>query len=54
MSRQSPESIITGFQQAWNARDAHALAELFVEDGHFVNAPEGHSAIVLNLVDVRK
>ena len=37
MNRQSPKSIITGFQQAWNAHDAHALAELFVEDAHFVN-----------------
>lgn len=37
MHRQSPKSIITGFQQAWNAHDAHALAELFVEDAHFVN-----------------
>lgn len=37
MNRQSPKSIITGFQQAWNAHDAEAVAELFVEDAHFVN-----------------
>ncbi|GAA4474954.1 SgcJ/EcaC family oxidoreductase [Enteractinococcus fodinae] len=37
MHRQSPKSIITGFQQVWNAHDADALAELFVEDAHFVN-----------------
>lgn len=37
MNRQSPKSIITGFQQAWNAHDAEALAELFVQDAQFVN-----------------
>ncbi len=37
MDRQSPKSIITGFQRAWNAHDADALADLFVEDAHFVN-----------------
>lgn len=37
MDRQSPKSIITGFQQAWNAHDANALAELFVDDADFVN-----------------
>lgn len=37
MNRHSPKSIITGFVQAWNAHDADALAELFVEDAHFVN-----------------
>lgn len=37
MNRQSPKSIVTGFQQAWNAHDADALAELFVEDADFVN-----------------
>ena len=37
MNRQSPKSVISGFQQAWNAHDANALAELFVEDAHFVN-----------------
>ncbi len=37
MNRQSPKSIITGFQQAWNDHDADALAELFVEGAQFVN-----------------
>lgn len=37
MNRQSPKSILTGFQQAWNTHDADALAELFVDDAHFVN-----------------
>lgn len=37
MDRQSPKSIITGFQRAWNAHDADALADIFVEDAHFVN-----------------
>lgn len=37
MNWQSPKSIITGFQQAWNAHDADALARLFVEDADFVN-----------------
>lgn len=37
MDRQSPKSIILGFQRAWNAHDADALAELFAEDAHFVN-----------------
>ncbi len=37
MDRQSPKSIVTDFQQAWNAHDADALAELFVEDADFVN-----------------
>lgn len=37
MNRHSPKSIITDFQQAWNAHDAQALAELFVEDADFVN-----------------
>lgn len=37
MNQQSPKSILTGFQQAWNAHDADAVAELFVEDAHFVN-----------------
>ncbi len=37
MDRQSPKSIITGFQQAWNAHDANALAKLFVDDADFVN-----------------
>lgn len=37
MNRQSPKSIITGFQQAWNVHDAEALAELCVEDAQFVN-----------------
>lgn len=37
MNRKSPKSILTGFQQAWNAHDADALAELFVDDAHFVN-----------------
>lgn len=37
MIRESPKSIITGFQLAWNDHDAQALAELFVEDAQFVN-----------------
>lgn len=37
MNVTSPKSIITGFQQAWNAHDATALAQLFVEDADFVN-----------------
>lgn len=37
MNRQSPKSIVTCFQQAWNSHDANALAELFVDDAQFVN-----------------
>ncbi|GAA4116230.1 SgcJ/EcaC family oxidoreductase [Enteractinococcus coprophilus] len=37
MNRQSPKSIVTDFQRAWNAHDADALAELFVKDADFVN-----------------
>lgn len=37
MNTSSPKSIVTGFQQAWNAHDAAALAELFVDDADFVN-----------------
>ena len=37
MPSSSPKSIITGFQQAWNAHDADALAKLFVADADFVN-----------------
>lgn len=33
----SPEGIAEGFATAWNAADAEALAELFVEDADFVN-----------------
>ncbi|MEP2715319.1 SgcJ/EcaC family oxidoreductase [Pseudophaeobacter sp.] len=34
---QSPEEIPVQFATAWNARDAEALAALFVEDADFVN-----------------
>lgn len=34
---QSPLDVAKGFAQAWNAYDAEALAELFVEDADFVN-----------------
>ena len=34
---ESPKSIVTGSQQAWNAHDAEALADLFVDDAQFVN-----------------
>lgn len=34
---ESPKSIVTGFQRAWNAHDAEALADLFVDDAQFVN-----------------
>lgn len=37
MNRHSPKSILSGFEQAWNHHDADALAELFVEDAHFIN-----------------
>ena len=37
MDRQSPKYIITGFQQAWNAHDANALAKLFVDYADLVN-----------------
>ncbi|HEY4536764.1 MAG TPA: SgcJ/EcaC family oxidoreductase [Enteractinococcus sp.] len=37
MNWQSPKSIVSAFQHAWNAHDAEALAELFVEDADFVN-----------------
>ncbi|NWN87846.1 MAG: SgcJ/EcaC family oxidoreductase [Micrococcaceae bacterium] len=37
MNRQSPKSILTGFQRAWNTHDADALAALFLDDAHFVN-----------------
>jgi len=33
----SPEEVVTSFIQAWNQRDAVALANLFVEDAEFVN-----------------
>ncbi|MBO9401161.1 SgcJ/EcaC family oxidoreductase [Shimia sp. R9_3] len=33
----TPEDIPHLFAKAWNARDAHALASLFVEDADFVN-----------------
>ncbi len=32
-----PEDIARLFVEAWNQRDAHSLAELFVEDADFVN-----------------
>lgn len=32
-----PLDVAKGFVQAWNAYDAEALAELFVEDADFVN-----------------
>ena len=34
---QTPEDIPRLFAEAWNARDANALASLFVEDADFVN-----------------
>ncbi len=34
---EKPEDIPRLFAEAWNARDAHALASLFVEDADFVN-----------------
>lgn len=37
MNRQSPKSIISGFQQAWNDHDADGIAALFVDDANFVN-----------------
>ena len=33
----SPEHIVHGFAEAWNRRDAAALAALFAEDADFVN-----------------
>lgn len=32
-----PEDIVRGWEEAWNAADADALAELFAEDAEFVN-----------------
>lgn len=33
----SPEEVISGWQDAWNSADADALALLFAEDADFVN-----------------
>lgn len=33
----SPEEVVTAWQEAWNGADADALANLFVEDAEFVN-----------------
>lgn len=33
----APQDIITGWQDAWNAGDADAIAELFATDAEFVN-----------------
>lgn len=37
MNPHSPKSVLSRFQQAWNAHDAEALAEIFVNDAHFIN-----------------
>lgn len=33
----SPKTIATGFRDAWNAHDANAIADLFIDDAAFVN-----------------
>lgn len=37
MQEQSPKSVIMQFQHAWNNHNADELAEVFVDDAHFIN-----------------
>ncbi|MEL7119751.1 MAG: SgcJ/EcaC family oxidoreductase [Bacteroidota bacterium] len=37
MKFENPEDIVKTFVEAWNEKDAHKLASVFVEDAEFVN-----------------
>jgi uncharacterized protein (TIGR02246 family) len=40
--RSEPEDVVRAFCDAWNAKDAATLANLFVEDADFVNVTGLH------------
>ncbi|HIW46585.1 MAG TPA: SgcJ/EcaC family oxidoreductase [Candidatus Yaniella excrementigallinarum] len=37
MKEQSPKSVVFHFQHAWNKHNADELANVFVDDAHFIN-----------------
>ncbi len=37
MKEQSPKSVVFRFQHAWNNHNADELANVFVDDAHFIN-----------------
>ena len=42
MAEEAVGSVVKGYCEAWNAHDMKALAELFVDDAHWINIVEMH------------